>query len=284
MPLPSDLQLSQASLQDFVDCRRRFQLRHVLHQAWPALAVEPALENERHLRQGETFHRMIHQHVLGVSAARLSQMTAVADADVNLARWWQAYLDSGSTGDGEPGERHAEIVLSAPLADYTLVAKYDLIVVHPGQQATIWDWKTTRKRPGRAWLASRLQTRVYPYLLVAAGAHLNEGQPMAPEQVEMVYWFANHPDRPERFIYTTSLHQENAEYLAALVREMEVLAETEDIWPLTPSVEPCRFCVYRSLCDRGRQAGSLDEMEGETGEGSDLDFDIDLEQVAEIAY
>jgi CRISPR/Cas system-associated exonuclease Cas4 (RecB family) len=284
MSLPFDLLLSQGSLQDFVDCRRRFQLRHVLHQAWPAVAAEPALENERHLRQGEAFHRMIQQHLVGVPAERLSQMAAATPADADLARWWRNYVADAPAGAPLAGTRTTEIVLSAPLADTFLVAKYDLIVVDAGRRAVIFDWKTSRQRASRLWLASRLQTRVYAYLLVEAGAHLNGGYPLAPDQVEMVYWFANYPDQPERFAYSADLHQANGDYLAGLVTEMERLAATEAIWPLTAALERCRFCVYRSLCDRGRHAGRLDELEGEAEDSAGLAVDIDFEQMAEIVY
>ncbi|MBU0705003.1 MAG: PD-(D/E)XK nuclease family protein [Chloroflexi bacterium] len=181
--------LSQASLQDYADCPRRFQLCYVERVDWPAHEAEPALENEIHLQQGATFHQMAHQHVLGIPEEQLSR--AATDAD--LRRWWHNYLTRGP-GD-LPASRYPEILLSAPLGDYRLVAKYDLVAVDPsamlragaGQRAVILDWKTSHKRPQRRWLAERLQTKVYPYLLVLAGAHLNGGQPLAPEQVEMVY-------------------------------------------------------------------------------------------------
>ncbi|MCP4541151.1 MAG: PD-(D/E)XK nuclease family protein, partial [Chloroflexi bacterium] len=66
MTLPADFQFSQASLQDYVDCPRRFQLRYVLRVAWPAPEAEPVLENERYLQQGAAFHRLVHQHALGL--------------------------------------------------------------------------------------------------------------------------------------------------------------------------------------------------------------------------
>ncbi len=69
--------------------------------------------------------------------------------------------------------------LSAPLGKHRLLAKYDLIAVQDGK-ATIYDWKTYRKRPRNEWLAARTQTRVYRALLVQAGAHLNKGQPFDP--------------------------------------------------------------------------------------------------------
>ena len=159
MTLPTDFQFSQGSLQDYVDCPRRFQLRYLLRLQWPAIEAEPPLENERHLQQGAAFHRLVHQHILGVPLEKLSP--PVADPD--LRRWWHNY----STADlALSPSRYPEIVLSAPMGAYRLVAKYDLVTVDPGRGASILDWKTSRKRPKRKWLAERLQTKVYPYLLV----------------------------------------------------------------------------------------------------------------------
>ncbi len=200
MSLPSDFHFSQGSLQDFVDCPRRFQLRYLDRIAWPAVQAEPILENERHLQQGELFHLMVQQHLVGVPVERL---TAMAQGDADLAGWWQAYLDAAPAA--LPGQRFPEVTLSAPLGasgERRLVAKYDLVVLTPDGRAVIFDWKTSRHRPPRRWLAERLQTRVYPYLLLHAGVDLNGGRPLAPEQIEMVYWFAGFPDRPERFVYS----------------------------------------------------------------------------------
>jgi hypothetical protein len=50
--------LSQSSLQDYNDCPRRFELRYLQRLAYPAIETEPALENEKHQREGEFFHRL----------------------------------------------------------------------------------------------------------------------------------------------------------------------------------------------------------------------------------
>ena len=42
--LPADFHFSQGSLQDYVDCPRRFQLRYMMKLAWPAVEAEPAVE------------------------------------------------------------------------------------------------------------------------------------------------------------------------------------------------------------------------------------------------
>ena len=91
MQLPDDFAFSQSSLQDFVDCPRRFLLRYVQHLQWPALASVPALEFERITRLGTDFHRLVHQHQLGLPLERL----AAQIDDEQLRAWWQNYLEYG---------------------------------------------------------------------------------------------------------------------------------------------------------------------------------------------
>jgi CRISPR/Cas system-associated exonuclease Cas4 (RecB family) len=278
--LPTNFQFSQGSLQDYVDCPRRFQLRYVLQLAWPAQEVEPALENEQYMRQGAAFHRLVHRHALGIPAEDLSR--AVQEPD--LRRWWQNYLERGP--QELPETCYPEVVLSAPLAGYRLVARYDLVAVDAGRRTVIVDWKTSRKRTKREYLTERLQTTVYPYLLVRAGAHLNGGQSIAPEQVEMIYWFADYPEEPARFGYDVSQYEAEEAYLNSLVEEIAELGD--EGFPLTTQEQRCKFCPYRSLCRRGARAGTLDEaldvLKEEAGVGDAFDIDIDFEQIAEIAY
>ena len=238
---------------------------------WPAHEAQPALENERHMQQGAAFHRLMHQHLLGIPEEQL----ACAATDADLRRWWHNYLTHGP--ENLPASRHPEIVLSAPLGDYRLVAKYDLVTVDPGRRAVILDWKTSRRRPKRKYLAERLQTKVYPYLLVLAGDHLNGGQPLAPEQVEMVYWFANFPDDPARFPYSAAQYKADEAYLTSLVGQIG-----DPPYPRTSDERNCRYCRYRSLCQRGVEAGPLDKMEDELTQ--DFDISLDFEQIAEIEY
>ena len=284
MTLPDHFQFSQGSLQDYVDCPRRFQLRYVLQLAWPAQEVEPALENELHMRLGAAFHRLVHRYALGIPAEDLSRTIQEPD----LRCWWHNYLERGP--QELPEARHPEVVLSAPLGDYRLVARYDLVAVDAGRRAVIVDWKTSRKRTKREYLTERLQTKVYPYLLVRAGAHLNGDQAIAPEQVEMIYWFADYPEEPARFGYDSAQYEADGAYLDSLVEEIVRLGDED--FPLTTQEQRCKFCPYRSLCQRGVRAGTLDEaldaaldeIEGEVDTGDAFGVDIDFEQIAEIAY
>jgi hypothetical protein len=281
MALPGNLQFSQGSLQDYVDCPRRFQLRYVRRLRWPAVESEPALENEQYLQQGAAFHRLVYQHLTGIPAHELTKRVTHPP----LRAWWRSYLE-GRPRD-LPSARHPEVRLSTPIGQSRLVAQYDVVAVEVGQRVVIVDWKTNRKRPGRVWLRERLQTRVYPYLLVQAGAFLNGGVSIRPENVTMIYWFANFPAMPERFNYSRDAYQADQGYLGGLIAEIEErfeqLGEDQRL-PCDVDERCCRYCRYRSFCERGTQAGLLDGMLEEARSEDLLDFEIDFEQIAELEH
>jgi RecB family exonuclease len=275
MTLAANFQFSQSSLQDYAECARRFELRYIRRLKWPAVEAEPVAERERHMRQGAAFHHMVHQHLLGVPAEALS----AAAMDEQLRGWWERYLSSGFV-DKLPEQRYPEIMLSAMLDGHRLTAKYDLIAVQPGERIVIVDWKTAQRKPERAKLAERLQTVIYPYLLVQAGAHLSGGETVTPEQVEMIYWFADDPGSPEHFAYTAGQYRADGDQLAALVAEIQA----RTVFDLTTETRRCRFCTYRSLCERGIVAGNLDELEAGDDDSAGFELDFDFDQVAEIEF
>jgi len=284
MTLPEGFQFSQSSLQDFIDCRRKFQLRFLRQLAWPAIQSEPALEFESYLRQGALFHRMVQQHQLGVPLERLAQLIN----DDDLSRWWVNYTRFVNTQGGlgsltsEDARCYPEIVLSASVGSFRMVAKYDLVVIAPDGSVVIFDWKTSRKRPRRRWLAERLQTRVYPYVMVRGGSHLNHEVDIQPDRVEFVYWFADHPEEPERFSYTQEKFQEDHNEISELIES--ILGLDEQGFSLTQDHRRCLFCVYRSLCGRGEKAGMLDDWEVEIEAGGDFQLGLDYEQIQEIEF
>ena len=274
--------LSQSSLQDYVDCARRFQLRYLDRLSYPATESEPALENEKHQQEGEYFHRLVQQNLIGIPAEQIAKLANTP----NLQRWWENFLankdlrvlrEAPPIGGKELGGLHAEATLSAPLGSFRLLAKYDLIAIKDGK-ATIYDWKTYRKRPRNEWLSARMQTRVYRALLVHAGAHLNEGNAFEPEQVEMIYWFADFPDEPARFVYTSAQYKRDWDLFLKLADEIKTASE----YPLTDDRQKCAYCPYRSYCERGIRAGDVDQAEAEM-EAEEL-FDVNFEQIGEIAF
>ena len=285
--------LSQSSLQDYVDCARRFQLRYVDRLAYPAVESEPALENEKHLQEGEYFHRLVQQYLIGIPSEQIAKLANTP----NLQRWWENFLGSPDLLDlRDLTGLYTEATLSAPLGNFRLLAKYDLIAMDK-DKVTIYDWKTYRKRPRNEWLSARMQTRVYRALLVRAGANLNNNQPFLPEQIEMVYWFADYPNDPARFAYTSAQYQRDWDVLVKFAEEILRYGERQanhqnddSSYPLTDEATKCNYCPYRSYCDRGVRAGDVGDAETETStrlspgmEAEEL-FDLNFEQIGEIEF
>lgn len=270
--IPKPFAFSQSSLQDYADCARRFQLRYLEQLRWPAVESEPIQDNEKHLIEGQLFHRLVQQHLLGLPSEKLSLLANTSD----LERWWENYM-STDLGINDYA-KYTELSLSCPLGNHRLLAKYDLIAIKPGEKALIIDWKTYAKHPRDEWMAARWQTRVYRALLAMAGAHLNNNVPIEPEQIEMMYWYADFPTKPARFSYDTNQFKRDWAAIQKIVSEVS----GEGIFPLTQDEQSCRFCTYRSYCERGEQAGSIDEGEGELD--SDSSFDINFEQIGEIEF
>jgi len=273
MTLPDRFVFSQSSLQDYVDCPRRFELKYLQRQRWPAPEVDDLLEFERRMEQGERFHHLVHQHLVGIPAPML--LKRIEDATVR--GWFETYLKQGL--EGVPPKRRPEMLLTVPLGEYALLAKFDLVALS-AEKALIMDWKTGQHIPKSDTLARRLQTIVYRYVLAKGGASLNGGVPILPEQIEMVYWYAAHEGATRRFPYDAAQLAADEAYLLQLVEEIHTRAE----FPLTERIERCKFCVYRSLNDRGEVAGSLDNWDTDDDNSDMSEFRIDLDQIDEIEF
>jgi len=262
---------SQSSLQDFVDCARRFKLRYIDQLHWPAVDSEPVLENERRQHEGQEFHRLVQQHLIGLPAEKLSPLAN----STQLSRWWENYLHTNF--DLEGAHKFIEFSLSSTIGKFRLVAKYDLVTIHSGGKVIIYDWKTSQKRPRDESMAGRIQSHVYPLLLIQAGTHLNAGLPIKPDDLEMIYWYADFPTEPTHFPYDSAHFKRDSENLTGLINEIF----HHQHFPLTDDIRKCSYCSYRSYCNRGIEAGSDEETaEDELSEGGDSSF----EQIAEIEY
>lgn len=275
MKLPEGFVFSQGNLQDYVECARRFELAYLQGLKWPAVQAEPVLEREAHMRQGALFHKLAQQHASGAPVEALARRVT----EEPLRTWWANYQRALAD---LPARRYVEVTLSAPLEGqgraYRLVAKYDLVAVVPGERAVIVDWKTAGRVTSYSQLETRLQTVVYRYLLVAAGTHLNGGMLFDPAQVQMVYVFVGVDDgQAVRFSYDYTQYKKDEAYLTGLVSDIY----THATYDKTNDEHKCMYCVYRSLCGRGVQAGNIAIMEGDE---SGPDFDLDFDQIAEVEF
>jgi hypothetical protein len=291
--LPDGFTFSQVSLQDFVDCRRRFELRYLMHVQWPAAESEPIEEQERRMQRGGDFHRLVQQHLLGIPEDKLS----ASISDPPLRQWWEHYLafrPIEQAGASRAYEVYPEVTLMTALRGYRLMAKYDVIVVPERGRILIFDWKTSKHRYESDRAEKRLQTRVYRSVIVRSGARLVDSDVVSPDEVTMIYWFAPHPNAPIRLPYSRLAYERDLDYLRDLVAQIETATEVDtgpdtqtDAFPKTENTFLCRYCPYRSYCGRGSEAGDIDEQDmvlelEETERPSNFDFDFD--QIAEVEF
>jgi hypothetical protein len=120
---------------------------------------------------------------------------------------------------------------------------------------------------------------------VLAGASLNQRSPWRAEQIGMHYWFVQHPTEAEVIQYSATRFQSDRSYLEELVAAIEHDVENEN-FSLTEDEKRCKFCQYRSFCERGIAAGDIAEMD-EAEDAGLIDegiLNIDLEQIGEIAF
>ncbi len=297
------LTFSQSSLQDLVDCPHRFYLRSLRRLAWPAIQAEPAREFERHLLRGQRFHRLAQQALLGIPLPLLTQF-AEADPDEHLAIWWHNFREhvlDDLLEDCDPGKgatRYVEAALEAPLgaSGHRLMAIVDLLLVNPAGQFTIYDWKTSLYRPKGSDLRQRMQSRVYPSLVCRAAHTIHPASVPDPANVRMIYWFAEPDLAPEVIIYSAAQQKADESALLALAHKADNLREqlrsrpagmdelqfAAQCFERSQEERNCRYCVYRSLCERGEAAPAMDADAPEWQ--PEESFEQSLEQIAESLF
>jgi RecB family exonuclease len=298
-PLPDDFSFSQSSLQAFADCPRRFWLTYIQRLPWPAVEAEPVRDHEYLMRLGARFHTLIQRAEIGLDQDLVSlQLSPPLDA------WfaaYQTYRPADLPNARVEVERTLSVQLRLPvdshaqsggvLADgYRLAAKYDLIAADEDGRVVIVDWKTGRRRPEPSSFQRRLQTLVYLYILVEAAPSLGWGE-IAPEQVEMRYWFTAAPNQPISIRYDRAQHAANTHQLQLLIERI-MAGRTIDDFALVPDTEAnrmrlCRFCPYRSRCNRGLLPGRLDELddiEDLIAPPATIGLDFTLDDIAEVAF
>ncbi|MBK8047955.1 MAG: PD-(D/E)XK nuclease family protein [Anaerolineales bacterium] len=232
LQLPPTFTFSQSSLQAYTDCPRRFWLAYAEQLPWPAVEASPVQEHEEQMRQGERFHRLIERAEIGIDPVQIAM-----GLPAPLATWFAAYQSqrpkdlpedflevekvltvsiqlphtanqtSSDAGPAASGTEHVHV---------RLAAKYDLIAASRDGHAIIVDWKTSKRRGDQFTLRQRLQSVVYPFVLVEASARFPWG-PVEPEAVEMRYWFTAAPTQSIVFRYSSSQHEANRRRLEALL-------------------------------------------------------------------
>jgi hypothetical protein len=279
MILPADFDFTQGNLQDYLDCPYRFYMRYILRTKWPALVVGDALEFEARGQAGGRFHRLVQQYLLGVPQDRINQM-ADEDPNPDLRAWWDGFL--ANVPPWLVGEHWVETTLTTELAGHRLVAKYDLILSDQDGGLTIFDWKTSHKLPRKDWLLERVQTRLYRLVLLEASPLFAGGELLTADCIRMNYWFTAQSQTPVSLPYQTSAYQRDQRDLSRLIKEISVSKPSD--FRRTDDEKKCHFCIYRSHCDRGIEAGDLEDFDDFDLEPMDAPDTITFEDLPEIKF
>lgn len=240
--------LSAAALGTYSVCPLRFKYRYVDNLYWSRLwGSRP--EERKALEKGQNFHLMARRYYAGVDPALVADPVEQRDLD-----GWMHLLQGFLPRTFDPAF-YPELELRLNRPDLKLVAKFDLVVVDPDGRATIFDWKTEKKLPNRSYLLKSMQTRVYRYMLCAAGGQYSPKGQFRPEDVSMIYWHPLHPHKWERLAYSEAQFHKDEAFLQESVAR--ILRTQPENFPPTPDEGVCRRCEYQMIC-HGRRSEEVD--------------------------
>lgn len=245
---------SALALRLYTECPLRFRRRYIDGLYLTGAPDDP--DELRALLQGERFHLMARRYYSGLEPGTLGDAADRAELMgwVHLLRRYlprnpeytyhpelELRLNEAATSSpGDPPER-----TDSPRI-LRLVAKFDLLVVAPDGQATIYDWKTLRYMPSRARLEEAFQTMVYRYVLCAAGSAYAPSGAFDPDRVAMVYWNPLQGSQEVRLQYSAAQFAEDRQRLRRLVAQ--ILATPRDGFLPTGDERICARCEYRQFC------------------------------------
>jgi hypothetical protein len=161
--------------------------------------------------------------------------------------------------------------------DYRLIAKYDLLVFEENGDAIILDWKTTQYRTSASFLEKKIQSVVYPFVFTTSNKEV-----ISPENIRMIYWFPEFPDEPETFNFSKARYKQTEILLKGMIEDVSKRKYGD--FPLTDDDRKCKYCVYRSLCDRGLTAGDIARIDEGNGVDSNKSDEIDFNEIEEIEF
>ena len=272
-----NFQLSQTSLQSFVDCHRKFKLRYLENLAWPAPPTEPLSLHEEQKMFGERFHLLARQYFSGIPVNQITRSIR----HPQLIESWENFLAFTSALDFQIAL--PEYVLSIPLKYTRLVAKYDLII-RSKNHFHIFDWKTSKHLPGREVLDSRMQTLIYPYVFLRAAPEFFEIPHLESGQIHFTYWFALHPEDEMSYHYTDAKDNFAERYIQDLEEQIFTKFNNSKPFEKTDDLDKCKFCKFRSHCARGEKAGNVESEYFIDDQDQRIYDPIEFERIAEINY
>lgn len=240
--LPNDFVFSQSSLQSYLNCPKQFELLYLKRITWPAQKYADSEIFEIDLAAGQKLHLAIQRYLLGLDEQQIYAQID-SDPDPRISIWFTNFIRHF----GYLRQKESFLVenpLTVPLGEFCLTAKYDFLMLE-NVLTSIFDWKTSAKKPSLPQLAAKIQTKVYLLVAHIAGLFGKDSLP------QMRYWEANYPQLDLTISPTLKDLSRFSEEINRLIQKIAV--ETE--FQKTQNLTRCVYCRYRSYCQRGNIPG-----------------------------
>lgn len=248
--------VSAHALAEYERCPRKFALRFKVGRHWPAPDPADAPKSAAALALGQAFHHLVQAHALGLNVTPV--LAAHATDMPTLSGFWQTFVDSSHAAAVPDVSHYTEQTLHFTLAPLPFTVRYDR-VERQGDRWTIVDWKTgkvTAKHHQDSW-----QTRLYLFALAEAGQVLNQGQPIDPAAIRLVYWEAA---SGKELVVPHDADRQKAwrADLTAIASQLaapfdEEAPEADTAFPRRPA--HCPECSFDALCNRQPYAKPREE-------------------------
>jgi hypothetical protein len=280
MPVKSALTtLSQSSLQDYVDCARRFQLALSRALVLSCGRVR-ACAGERKPFAGGRILPPAGTAVSG-SASQREHISKLANTP-NLQRWWNHWQDFRSLQDFGSLTKTSEVSIprSHPVraAGELSIARQIRPARHRGRQSRHLRLEDLpQASAGRVAIRKNADARL-PGIAGPCGSAPQRRSSVSTRTGRDGLLVLGFPGRPCPLPVHVRAIQTGLGYAGQTCRRIHNASS----YPLTDDRAKCSYCPYRSYCDRGVRAGDVDQAEAET-EAQEL-FDVNFEQIGEIAF
>ncbi len=253
-----ELYFSQAALSIYDQCALKFKRRYLDGLYWGSSWGKKESQ-KKEIEKGRLFHDLADKYY--------SFGKNVVDKELipeEVAKWLESLIKFRPYN--EAGAFLPEQELRLNQDGMKLMAKFDLLYISSDNEAIIYDWKTSKKPAKKVYRRRSIQTKLYRYLLVAAGGRFSAKESWAPEEIKMVYW--NPRFKVEQVLaYSQEKFEADKRYLQQEIKEIK----NDEEFMATDNEEICDYCEYNPIC-HGETAIEV-ELEEE-----DLDIDFDWEE------
>jgi len=248
---------SATTLQDFIDCKRKFKLKYIDHLSWPAPLSQLNTKYSEAITRGRKFHQLIQQHFIGIPDYEL--FNSIQDHTV---RQWLKNALSFEISSEKQTKKMVEYHVSYINKGVLLTGVIDLLLISPDSGMKIIDWKTGLSKPNLDRYKSRIQTRLYPYLLLQSPAFsANRFEGLKTQEITFNYWFTNFPEHSLSFTYDRQNFNQDDAYFDDLITTITLTPVEEML--MTHNIDLCRSCPFQLYCGRNIQADYFDIQESD---------------------